>query len=184
MLIGYAYQAKNAPELHMQTAHLEDEGCVRVYQDVHPDRTERDDMIHKAGLRKGDTLIIAKNSVLGSGEIDTFNTIKAISALGVSLKVVGEEAKLYADDAEMQAFAAAALKEARSANAQHMLENRTKSGRNPKWEMSPKDEAVLRILWHETRVPMETVLAAADELSGLRITRANLNKWLGPRSKS
>lgn len=184
MRIGYAYKATNAPALHLQIAALQDEDCANIFQDKHPDRTNRDDMIAKSGVRKGDTLVVVKASILGNGEKDTLATVKAVSAIGVSLQIVGEGEKLYTDEAEMQAFATAAVKVARSANARHMLATRKSTGRPAKWEMTDKDEAVLRILWHDRRVPPEVAIGVASALADMEITRANLALWLGPRDQS
>ncbi|WP_299734616.1 hypothetical protein [uncultured Roseobacter sp.] len=181
MIIGYAFHGPKTPKLSDQIKVLEAEGCEKIFEDAAPDREWRHHMINSAGVRAGDTLVIAKPSIIGSGAKDTFDTVKAISDLKVMIKVVGCGAKLYTEEKEMRDFAAVALKIARQVNAERLNQTRVSAGRKSKWQLTPEMEGLLRIFWHDGKTPMASIVEAACFLSGTKITRENLAQRLGPR---
>lgn len=180
MIIGYAFHGPKTPKLEDQVDALEAEGCENIYEDAAPDREMRQMLINQGGVRAGDTLVMVKPSIIGSGALDTFEAVKAISELKVMIKIIGCGSKLYTDEQDMRDFAAVALKVSRQVNAKILNETRASAGRKSKWEISPEVEGLLRIFWH-SKTPLPQILEAASYLSGTKITRENLTQRLGNR---
>lgn len=161
---GYAFQGPRTPKLPDQERALLDAGCVVVFTDTAPDRTEREDMIRF--LRAGDEVVICKPSLIGSGADDTADAVRRIGAAGVSVEVLGCGAKVYTDEAEIRDFAAVALKVARRVNAERLNATRPRAGRRSSLEdMSDDQWAAVRFMW-ERRVPQRLIVEMVQEVWG------------------
>lgn len=129
---------------------------------------------------EGDVVIICNPAIIGSGEKDTAKAILALGAKDCAVQVIGGDPVIYTDPEQAAEFGRVALKASRRANA---LENvrSGRVGRKSKWEMQEVEEGLLRILWHDPRVPMVRILEVVRYLGGENVTRENLYARLGKR---
>lgn len=154
---------------------LLDAHCVVVFEDVAPDRADRDAMIDHA-LGPNDTLVICKPSLIGSGAKDTADTVRKIGAIGVPIEVIGHGAHVYTDEAEIADFAKMALNVSRQINARRMIEGRTRAGPKAKLDaLAPEAWADVRWLWLESGMKQADVVRFVHERHGLTsVTRVNI----------
>jgi hypothetical protein len=161
--------------LKQQQKALMDAHCVVVFEDVAPDRNERDVMIEHA-LGPNDTLVICKPSLIGSGAKDTADTVRRIGALGVQIEVIGHGSRLYTDEAEITDFAEMAVNVSRQINARRMVEGRARAGPKAKLDaLAPEAWADVRWLWLEGVMKQADVVRFVHVRHGLTaVTRVNI----------
>jgi hypothetical protein len=182
--IGYVFVGRKTPSRKEQVSRLVESGCDEgsIWIDTNPRlRPERRDMIDIAVHDgEGDMVVICNPSIIGSGAKDTERAVLALGAKGCAVKVIGHDPVIYTDPEKAAEFGKVALKTSRRANA---LENvrAGRVGRKSKWEMQEVEEGILRILWHDPRVPMARILDVVHYLGGENVTRENLYARLGKR---
>lgn len=183
---GYIATGPRTPDEQEQRRKLNKAGIHRydIVVDRLPDRSERRDLIEVA-LRDGDTLVIVSDAILGSGKKDTARTVHTLGKKGVAIEVLGGDPKVYAGKGEAERFGENAVLISRRINAKIVHET-TKIGRKEKWHMTEDAEKILRILWHDKRVPLSIVLSVVNDAMGgrqgdVKVTRENLYARLGNR---
>lgn len=182
--IGYVFHGPKTPSLKKQTDLLLEVGCKKseLWIDTQARlRPERRDMI-EIDVREGegDIVFICTPAIIGSGKVDTAKAVLAIGAKGAAVQVVGKDPIIYVDQALADNFAVEAVKISRQANAlENVMAGRV--GRKEKWAMDKDTEHLIRIFWHDMRVPMARIIEAVHFLGGITMTRENLYSRLGPR---
>lgn len=185
--IGYVFHGSKTPSLKEQSDRLVAAGCKRdgLWVDTHsrlrPNRRDMIDLDVREG--EGDVVVICTPAVIGSGKADTTKAVLAIGAKGAAVQVLGSDPVTYTDQAQADQFGKVALQVSRRANAlENVMAGRV--GRKEKWTMDDDTEGLLRIFWHDLRVPMARILDAVAFLGGKGVTRENLYSRLGPREVS
>lgn len=184
--IGYLFVGPKTPSLAAQSKALLEEGVAesQFWIDTAKSRPERRDMIDLALPPNVDRMVvIATPAIIGSGQKDTAKAVLAIGAKNVAVMVCGSDPVIYTDEEKAMNFATEAVRVSRITNAR-ITASGGKQGRPEKWEMTKEAEELLRILWHDTRVPMARILDVVAWLGGATVTRENLYSRLGPREVS
>jgi K+-sensing histidine kinase KdpD len=184
--IGYVFVGPKTPSKEEQIKRLvgTDVGSGNIWIDTQARvRPERRDMI-ELDVRAGesDVVVICTPAIMGSGQKDTSKAVLEIGEKGAAVQVIGSDPVVYMTQEQADAFGKVALSESRRANA---LENvrAGRVGRKSKWEMTEVEEGLLRILWHDLRVPMARILDVVAYLGGKSVTREDLYSRLGAREK-
>lgn len=184
--IGYVFVGPKTPSKKDQIERLvaADVDREHIWIDTTKARPERRDMI-EMDLRTGesDVVVICTPAIIGSGKVDTAKAVLAIGDRGAAVQVVGSDPVIYVTEEQAEAFGQVALQASRRANAlEHVRKGRV--GRKRKWQMTEVEEGLLRILWHDTRVPMARILDVVEYLGGAGVTRENLYARLGNREQN
>lgn len=182
--IGYVFVGAKTPSKKEQVERLIGAGCeadglwIDTQARVRPERRDMIDLDLREG--EGDVVLICTPAILGSGRADTAKAALAIGAKGAAVQVIGSEPVVYMTQEQADRFGKVALKASRRANA---LENvkAGRVGRRSKWDMTEIEEGLLRILWHDLRVPMARILDVVAYLGGDKVKREDLYTRLGPR---
>ncbi len=171
---GYAYHGKGTPPLKEQEKALMDAECDVVFTDTAPSREDRDAMIDHA-LEAGDTVVICKTSIIGSGAKDTADMVRKICAKGCPIEVIGCGARLYTTEAEIRDFAALALKTSRSINARNMIDRRERAGPRGKLDSLTSEQwSTCKFLWFYPGVKQVVAVDYVNIECGVSATRVNI----------
>jgi len=184
--IGYVFVGPKTPSKKEQISRLvgadvsESHIWIDTQARVRPERRDMIDLDVRDG--EGDVVVICASSIMGSGQKDTSKAVMALAAKGAGVEVIGSDPVIYMTQEQADAFGKVALRDSRRANA---LENvkAGRVGRKSKWEMTEVEEGLLRILWHDLRVPMARILDVVAYLGGETVKREDLYSRLGPREK-
>lgn len=146
MRIGYGYKRREAD--------LEAAGARKVYIDITPQRTERNDLL-AYGLRAGDTLVLLSLRDLGGAPKADAAMKERIEALGVTIEVVP-------------------LPDGKEPG---------KIGRPKKYDPSPEQDEQIRKLWLCWHYTEAYKLRRVAEMYGAPVTRGVLFNRYGSMSK-
>lgn len=175
---GYAFQNAKTMKILAQKKLLQETECDIIFEDIHPNRDERNAMI--SNFVAGDILVLCEPSLLASGKKDTVRVLTKLAQSGILIEVLGYKAHLFASKNEIENFANEALEKSRISNAKITSQTRLRSGPRGKLADLTSDEwDYVKWWWYRPGVKQQEVVDFCNGPLGLDgITRNNINNRL------